>query len=466
MSTDDIPDVAPEYAPSNETDWESVGRALPETLDPVMTKALIQRYIETERHRNRRVLLWISGIFLFVVLLILVMFISIGVVVLKKSVSAADTAEKMTLQTSAYAAEVVGMSNKLGLLERNTEGIKSLVDEKEMLAKKKQKILQSDLKRFSAWVSKKNKSEKDAIILMEGKIKELEATSAIRQKELEQIRVKYAAVMEVAAGMGAQAFTMASVASEKDEPDDVVTTVLSEKDTASDGATVASASTSQGKTARLSAGAVSVVSFPDGDRYRGSFKGGLFHGWGVYTYASGDRYEGDFESDMKSGSGTLFFANGDKYVGRFKNDMQNGQGTFYISDGERYVGAFVNSRMTGKGTRFYNSGNKYEGDFRNDLRHGNGILTFQNGDIYKGELRDDKRTGKGTYIFTDGARYIGDFDDGRRHGRGRYIYSGGEEFIGEFRDGKREGVGLCIYPNGQQLNGLWKNDEFVRVIEK
>lgn len=477
MTSEEIPDIAPEYTAGEEIAWEKNGRALPEVLDPVMTKALIQRYIETERNRNRRALLWISGIFIFVVLLILTMFLSIGIFVLNKSVAASETVEEMTLQTSAYAAEVVDMSNKLGRLEQHTEAIKSIVNAKESIDAQKEELLKSDLKRFSKWVSSKNKKDADSIVALENKLKELEQAAAVRQKEFEQVQAKYAAVMNNAAGIGApSALLSAKNGIEEDSPEDIDVVLTSVAEAAVVGTepesnrenatTTIADDSSRPNTARLSSGSVSVVSFPNGDKYKGAFVNGLFHGWGVYTYNSGDRYEGEFQSDMKSGNGTMFFANGDKYTGEFKSDTMNGQGTFYFNNGERYTGEFLSNRMTGKGTRFYNSGHKYEGDFKNDLRHGNGVLTFQNGDVYKGEFSDDKRTGKGTYVFTDGARYIGDFDDGRRHGRGRYIYAGGEEFIGEFRDGKREGVGLCTYPNGLQVNGLWKNDEFVRVVEE
>ncbi|OVE76577.1 hypothetical protein BVX97_00685 [bacterium E08(2017)] len=458
MSPDkEPPEVEPDFTHAEEVDWEIDGKALPEVLDPVMTKALVQRYIETERNRNRRALLWLSGIFLFVVLLILTTFLSIGVFVFRKSMSAADKVEErvkqMKLETGAYAAEVAGLTNDIERLRSNAQSIESSLNQNEALASRKEKLLKSDLKRFSKWVSGKNRKDQEAIKTLERKLLELEEASALRQKEFEKIKAKYEAAMQ-----GAVAVKEPPPVTVPSAPAPPVETNAAEATPAADPVYSAMASS-------VKAGPVSVVSFPNGDRYKGELKKGLFNGWGTYWYANGDRYEGEFKDDMKSGEGTMVYANGDKYIGKYSNNMQNGQGTFYFKGGERFVGQFSNGRMTGKGTRFYKNGNKYEGDFVNDVRHGNGVLTYTNGDVYKGEFRDDNRTGKGTYLFTDGSRYEGDFESGKRHGKGRYVYAGGHEFIGEFRDGKREGVGLSIYPNGQQIKGLWKNDQFIQVVK-
>jgi len=82
-------------------------------------------------------------------------------------------------------------------------------------------------------------------------------------------------------------------------------------------------------------GVISVVTFPNGDRYEGGFNKGLFSGWGVYYYHNGDRYDGEFSHDMKSGRGTFKFGNGDKYIGKFKDDMMDGYGAFsYAKKGQ------------------------------------------------------------------------------------------------------------------------------------
>lgn len=469
---DNIPDTEPEYS-SKRNAWARPGEALPEVLDPVITKALIQQYVETERNRNRRALLWISGIFLFVVLLILSMFLSVGFYMLKKSITAAEIAEDMTLKTSVYAAEVVDMSNKLGRLEKDASDIQTEFKNKQTEEAKKEELLKSDLVRFSKWVSSKNKQESTALSNLERKLSDLEAASVLRQKELDEMREKYLALLQASSDkivLGDDGVGMSVEAGKGVTESDVSTGGISsgvqeepankvQQDKGED-------TTEPTEALTLSSGSASVVSFPNGDSYKGGFKNGLFSGWGVYTYGNGDQYEGNFSSDMKNGKGTFVYRNGSKYIGEFKNDMMEGKGTFYFNEGDRYVGDFKDNRMEGKGTRHYSNGNKYEGDFKNDMRHGNGILTFTNGDVYKGEFRDDERTGKGSYIFTDGAKYVGNFEGGQRHGSGKYIYAGGEEFVGEFRYGKREGTGICVYPNGQRLKGLWKNDEFVRTIEE
>jgi len=66
------------------------------------------------------------------------------------------------------------------------------------------------------------------------------------------------------------------------------------------------------------------------DRYVGSFKSGLPHGKGKYTWKNGDWYQGDWEKGMRSGNGTMHYAEKqpadsiegfwkkDKYIGRFE----------------------------------------------------------------------------------------------------------------------------------------------------
>lgn len=468
---DDIPDISPEYGP-RDINWMKPGESLPEVLDPVVTKALIQQFVEVERNRNRRALLWISSIFLFVVLFILASFLSIGIYVLRKSVAATEVVEDMTLQTSAYAAEVVDMSNKLGQLEEGSVKIKSELAQRQAVDQQKEQLLKSDLVRFGKWVATKNKQDSETLSALERKIKELEAVSEAREKELSSIKMQYSSLLQDAATVVtyAEDGAVGNVSEPVNVQDGVGTDGQEVESFESPTVTTVEPPPASlemkpaDDSARLSGGAISVVSFPNGDMYKGAFKNGLFNGWGVYSFGNGDRYEGDFENDMKNGKGTFLYKNGDKFIGEFRNDMKHGQGTFYFNNGERYVGEFLNNEITGKGTMFYNNRNKYEGDFKNGLRNGNGVLTFENGDIYKGEFRDDQRTGNGSYFFTDGSKYIGGFENGRRQGKGRYVYASGEEFVGEFMDGRREGVGVCIYPNGQRIKGLWKNDEFLNVV--
>ncbi len=78
-----------------------------------MTVQVVQKFMAVERKRNRRALLWLSSIFLFVILLVLSLFAGIGMHVLRNSSSAANVAMKLQAQTAVYASEVLGLSNKV-----------------------------------------------------------------------------------------------------------------------------------------------------------------------------------------------------------------------------------------------------------------------------------------------------------------------------------------------------------------
>lgn len=61
------------------------------------------------------------------------------------------------------------------------------------------------------------------------------------------------------------------------------------------------------------------------DTFAGTFKKGLPHGKGTYTWANGDVYIGDFKKGKKQGRGTLTEADGTVHQGYWKDDMYVGE---------------------------------------------------------------------------------------------------------------------------------------------
>lgn len=441
------------------------GQHLPRVLDPVVTMGVVQKYIETERTRSRQMLFWMGALFLFAVLLILVLFVSVGMFLYQNSRKAVDISDNIRAQVACYGAEVVGISNKLSTLEARNNQIKQLVQNSESDRNEESKVLKTDLQRFSRWVESLNSRDLKMLSEMELRLRELQRALDKKDVELDAVRRQYSALLSSAgptrspAGEPAQEGPVLSM-SVPDRIDAPETDISSVSTAGLFDAVLALKDTNA--IARLEPkGEVSVVTYPGGDRYEGEFKGGLLNGRGLYYYRNGDRYEGEFRNDMKCGLGVFFYSNGDRYTGEFRNDMKEGRGSLVFHNGEKYVGDFRNDTMSGKGTMVYLNGNKYAGDFNGALKNGNGILCFHNGDIYKGEFRDDLRNGKGIYFFVDGAKYVGEFKGDKRHGHGRYIYPGGEEYVGEFKDGKKNGEGACIYPNGKKIKGIWKDDKLV-----
>ncbi len=454
------------YAEEGELSSPS-GQHLPKVLDPVVTMGVVQKYIETEQQRSRRVLFWMSTVFVFAALLILILFILIGMFLYQNSRKAVDISDSIRAQVASYGAEVIGISNKLSTLEAKDTQLNELVRSVENNRTEENKLFKTDLQRFSRWVESLNARDLKVLSELETRLREMQRTLEARDKELADMKSQYSALL-ASAGPTRGSLLAPSEREPVSKPETVdapETDITSVSTVGVFDAVLVSADTNllAGIQPR---GEVSVVTFPGGDKYEGEFKGGLLNGRGIYYYRNGDRYEGEFRNDMKSGVGVYYYANGDRYTGEYANDMREGKGSMVFRNSEKYVGDFRNDAMTGKGTMLYQNGNKYAGDVRNGLKEGNGILSFHNGDIYKGDFKDDLRNGKGIYFFLDGAKYIGEFRNDKRHGQGRYVYPGGEEYVGEFKEGRKSGEGVCIYPNGRQFKGLWKDDKLVEIIKQ
>ncbi|MBA4387795.1 MAG: hypothetical protein C0404_07430 [Verrucomicrobia bacterium] len=451
--------------------------SLPKVLDPAVTMDLVQRFVETERNRNRRVVLWITTVFLAAVLCILVLFIWIGIFVQRNSRTAREAVDSLMEQAASNATEVVGVSYKLKAIEKNSEDIKAVVETAQEKRNRENKALKTDLERFSKWIATKDDKGARRIAELEGKLKELEETEAMRQRQWKDLNEQYAAALKKIRAGASSADAAALPEGDRkgsrpaeemsfSRPADAPDQRLVESDSTNEiGAIFEMVQEPVLKQQGNPRGPISAVKFPNGDRYEGEFKDGLMNGWGTYEYRNGDRYEGEFKSDMKHGKGTYTYRNGDKFIGELRNDMKENRGSFLFHNGDRYVGEFRNDMISGKGTMLYQNGNKFAGDFVTGVKCGNGVFCYANGDVYKGEFRDDTRNGKGTYFFNNGTKYMGEFKNGLRHGKGRYIYSGGEEYVGDFKQGNKDGFGVCIYPDGKRLNGVWKDDRFLKAVD-
>ncbi len=394
----------------------------PAAMGPVITMEVVQRYVEAERNRHKRVLLFTSVGSLFFVLLVLVLFVSIGIFVLANSRRAAEIAEGVEDRTAAFVSEVVDISDDLDTLARKHDDVAEAFDNTVSVQTRNRVRLQTDLKRFSDWIASQHTSTEESYQALEYRLRQVEAAAALREKELLAKLDRYerlAARREAAADDNRAGGEIRSESTSTEEPTAV--------EPGPEDMTVPEINVPEVRVAAIKAPDrrdrardTSTVKFPNGDSYEGEFENGLFHGYGVYTSSNGDRYEGQFREDVMSGQGTMIYKNGNKYVGHFLNGKRNGLGE----------------------------------------------LTYSNGDIYRGEFRDDRRTGEGTYVFSNGSRYEGEFLDGRRHGKGRYVYPSGDEYRGYFSNGKMDGVGICTYSNGQIIKGLWKSGRMVKRLDK
>jgi len=105
----------------------------------------------------------------------------------------------------------------------------------------------------------------------------------------------------------------------------------------------------------------------------------------------------------------------------------------------------------------------YVGDIKNGKANGYGSGSFSTGSIYVGTWKDNRKHGFGRYTWKDGSIYDGEYANDYRNGIGTYYFTSGEKYVGEWVNDKREGKGTLYDKNGDiLLEGMWKNDEFVR----
>ena len=102
----------------------------------------------------------------------------------------------------------------------------------------------------------------------------------------------------------------------------------------------------------------------------------------------------------------------DAYVGSFKNGVPHGKGTYTYSDGATYVGGFLNGKESGEGIfNCWIHGATYKGGFKNGKKHGFGVYNYPNGDLYRGYWHDGKKHGEGKYTYRDNRVNEGLFRD-------------------------------------------------------
>lgn len=159
-----------------------------------------------------------------------------------------------------------------------------------------------------------------------------------------------------------------------------------------------------------------IMSYSDGNEYRGDLFLRKAHGYGEFRSLKGERYLGEWTFGKKNGYGLYNYANGDSYEGKFSSNVKEGFGVFTWKGGLRYLGNWEKGEPSGQGKLILeNSNETLEGEYRNGIIH----------------------NGKGMYVYEDGSKYIG-----------------------EWKNGKREGGGILFDPDGKPVySGPWVDDK-------
>ncbi len=418
-----------------------------------------------ERARQRRVMAWFVTFFAFVMLIAVALMLMAGITVLRQAGQVLGSVDEMRDYVAVNSARIGSMTNRFADIERVQLSLATRLNALQTSQEQALEQLVTDVRRQARWTeSKEAVDERDKRSLNERLLKMGEdmaqtaaALEAVRRRLEQFVSVEGVVVVPAAAD------AVPAAAGAKDSSSLLDTFSAASIDEIFEALQAQVALPVRDKSVPTT---ISVVSFPNGDRYEGEFRNGLMHGWGVYVSKLGDRYEGMFENDLRNGPGTQTTTSGERYTGTYVSGIRHGLGSLTQSDGSRYAGDFRNDMINGRGVMVYPDGSKYAGDFMNGRKHGKGVIRFPNGDVHEGEFRSDLRTGKGEYRFADGSHYTGDFVDGVRHGQGQYRAADGAQYIGPFRNGRMHGEGVRVYPGGQRVKGLWNEGEHIRDIRE
>ena len=82
--------------------------------------------------------------------------------------------------------------------------------------------------------------------------------------------------------------------------------------------------------------------FPDGTKYVGEWKEGIFMD-GTLISPDGGKYVGEYKDGKRHGQGTFTFPDGGKYIGEYKDDKYNGQGVEFLINGDFKSGTWVDN---------------------------------------------------------------------------------------------------------------------------
>ena len=149
--------------------------------------------------------------------------------------------------------------------------------------------------------------------------------------------------------------------------------------------------------------------------FTGTMRGGKAHGEGYFDWGDGDFYKGGYKDGKKHGYGVVEFFDWmdgpGKYEGEFRNDKWHGKGKLTDEWGV-YEGGFKDGNFHGRGVYKYDNGNRYEGEFKESRQHGDGTFYGPDGSVFKGSWKDGKPHGPGVLRTPEGKVIRGEWENG------------------------------------------------------
>mmetsp|Transcript_28230 Transcript_28230/g.62535 ORF Transcript_28230/g.62535 Transcript_28230/m.62535 type:complete len:300 (-) Transcript_28230:97-996(-) len=112
--------------------------------------------------------------------------------------------------------------------------------------------------------------------------------------------------------------------------------------------------------------------------YAGVYRGGMFHGHGVFTCQQGPWYKGNWNGGKRDGQGEMY----------------------YLKEGE--LGDLARQCISGVGSMYRAKG--FAGTWEADQRNGHGVLTYTSGDTLTGHFLHGQPQGVAMYAFESTAK--------------------------------------------------------------
>lgn len=98
---------------------------------------------------------------------------------------------------------------------------------------------------------------------------------------------------------------------------------------------------------------------------------------------NGSKYKGEMQYNVPEGKGEEYFRNGDIYKGEFKKGKRHGFGVFEKRDKFIYEGNLKDNKFEGRGKMIYANGHIFEGLFKKGKEEGTGMLKDIDGKVLK-----------------------------------------------------------------------------------
>lgn len=209
------------------------------------------------------------------------------------------------------------------------------------------------------------------------------------------------------------------------------------------------------------------MTFPNGDKYTGSFNNGKRSGSGVYEWTSGDKYDGSWNSDQLDGSGMYTYFDGSYVNGQFEKNVFM-EGEYHI---ENAFGTYSFTIADGKATKVkmtLTDGTTYDGSMSDGELFGQAQIKYSNGDKYYGNISGGQKNGQGKYTWNSGATYEGSWENDQMSGEGTYIYPSGKngyKLVGTFANGKPNGSCQYYVDSTAYYQTDWSNGKCEKIYE-